>query len=458
MKIKTKAALLLFVWLIAILLPIIFVIYHFYARFEKEEEMENLQAAANEIVQNIHPSDLLNKNNSSLVLSNYLSNHTMIRVLDKTSTVRNQVSDRFELMDIPPKYSEIKEFYFDTYLQQKILIVRTPIRNGTEIIGTLEVISEPIELEQSLYHLFIIIGYVAFGAILISISGSFLLSRLLFLPLSRMIKIMKEIETSVEFRKLPLNRKSKDELYELSDTFNHMMERIESSVQKQRQFISDASHEFKTSLTIIEGYTSLLQRWGLENIDLQREAIDAVHKESIRMRQVTYQMLELAELEQEAKLLISGFDLVSLCKETIQLLQPLSSKKIFLYPSVQPIQIEADRFQIKQVLLIILDNALKYANQSINIQLENLDPHLCIHIIDDGKGIPTEELPFVFERFYRVDRSRNRQTGGSGLGLAIAKSIVTLHNGNIQINSEQNKGTVVNISLPMRKPFNFNES
>ena len=282
------------------------------------------------------------------------------------------------------------------------------------------------------------------------------MSRLLFLPLSRMIKIMKEIETSLEIRKLPLNRKSKDELYQLSETFNHMMERIETSMRKQRQFISDASHEFKTSLTIIEGYTSLIRRWGFENIDLHREALDAVHAESTRMKQVTYQLLELAELEHETKLTISDFDLVSLCKETIQLLQPLSSKEILLFPSAKSLLIEADRLQIKQVLLITLDNALKYANQRIEIHLENQDSHLCIRIVDDGIGIPSEELPFIFERFYRVDRSRSRQTGGSGLGLAIAKSIVNLHHGTIQMNSDRNSGTEVIISLPIRKPSNSN--
>ena len=145
---------------------------------------------------------------------------------------------------------------------------------------------------------------------LISISASFLLSKLLFLPLSRMVLTMKEIETSLEIRKLPLDRKSKDELYQLSETFNHLMERIEISMRKQRQFISDASHEFKTSLTIIEGYTSLIRRWGFENIDLHMEALDAVHEESKRMKHVTYQLLELAELEHEAKLTMCPFDLV----------------------------------------------------------------------------------------------------------------------------------------------------
>ncbi|MGO4495427.1 sensor histidine kinase [Paenibacillus sp. 2RAB27] len=447
MKIKTKAALLSFVWLIGILLPLIFVIYYFYAQFEKDEETELLQHAANEIFKNISSIDLLFEENN-LLLNSYLPNHTMIRAIDKTSVIKNQASNRFELLAIPPQHADIQEAYLDTYHQEKVMIVREPIRNGTEIIGTLEIISTPTELEQSLYRLILIIGYVALGAILLSLSGSFLLSRLLFLPLSRMIKIMKEIESSLEFRKLPLNPKSNDELYQLSETFNHMMERIETSMRKQRQFISDVSHEFKTSLTIIEGYTSLIQRWGFENMELHREALEAVHAESNRMKHVTYQLLELAELEHESKLIYCNFDLISLYTETIQLLQPLSSKKILLFPADKSLFIEADRLQIKQVLLITLDNALKYANQRIDIYLEHQESHVCIRIVDDGIGIPSEVLPFIFDRFYRVDRSRSRQTGGSGLGLAIAKSIITLHGGTIQLNSERNCGTEVIISLP----------
>lgn len=452
MKIKTKASLLSFVWLIGILLPLIFVIYYFYAQFEKDEETEHLQHAANEILANISSMDLLFKENNRL-LNKYLPNHTMIRAIDKSSTVKNQVSNRSDLVVIPPKYADIQEAYFDMYHQEKVIIVREPIRNGSEIIGTLEIISEPTELEQSLYRLIMIIGYVAIGAILLSLSGSFLLSRLVFLPLSRMIKIMREIESSLEIRKLPLNAKSNDELYQLSVTFNHMMERIETSMQQQRQFISDASHEFKTSLTIIEGYTSLIQRWGFENMELHREAIDAVHAESNRMKHVTYQLLELAELEHESRLSISNFDLISLCKETIHLLQPLSSKNMLLSPSASNLFLAADRLQIKQVILIILDNALKYANHRIDIYLEHQESHVCIRIVDDGIGIPSEVLPFIFDRFYRVDRSRSRQTGGSGLGLAIAKSIVTLHGGTIQLNSEWNCGTEVIISLPMKNPL-----
>ncbi|OCT14382.1 hypothetical protein A8709_26570 [Paenibacillus pectinilyticus] len=100
-----------------------------------------------------------------------------------------------------------------------------------------------------------------------------------------------------------------------------------------------------------------------------------------------------------------------------------------------------------------MDNALKYANHRIDIYLEHQESHVCIRIVDDGIGNPSEFLPFIFDRFYRVDRSRSRQTGGSGLGLAIAKSIVTLHGGTIQLNSEWNCGTEVIISLPMKNPL-----
>ncbi|WNR43111.1 HAMP domain-containing sensor histidine kinase [Paenibacillus roseipurpureus] len=457
MKIKTKAFLLSFGLLASILIPLFFVIYYFYSQYEIEEEIESLQQTANEIISHNSSMDLLQMENNPL-LNAYLPNHTLIRTIDPSSAVRNQVSNSNEFAAFPPQFMNTPQAYLDRFQDEAIIIVRSPITSGTEIVGTLEIISEPRELEQSLYHLIMITCLVALGAIFISISGSLLLARLLFSPLSRMITIMKEIETSMEIRKLPMNRKSKDELYHLADTFNHMMERIQMSMRKQRQFISDASHEFKTSLTIIEGYTSLLQRWGYEKIDLCTEAIAAVHAESIRMKHITYQLLELAELDHESKLSLSVFDLVSLCRETIQLLQPLSTKEIRLFTPSPILEIEADRLQIHQLLLIPLDNALKYAKQRIDVHLESHPSHLYIRILDDGIGIPSDELPFIFERFYRVDRSRSRQTGGSGLGLAIAKSIVELHQGTIQMKSERNQGTEVIIALPRKKTFNSSKN
>ncbi|MZQ85389.1 HAMP domain-containing protein [Paenibacillus sp. 5J-6] len=453
MKIKTKASLLSFFWLISILLPLTFIIYYLYAQYEKEEEMEILQFTANQILTHISPLELLQEDNNPM-LRTYLPDYSMIRSLDLSSKVINQAANTSELAVIPPKHIDTQESYSQKLNDQTVMIVRTPIRQGTEIIGTLEIVTEPIELDQSLYRLIGIIGIVTLAAMLISLSASFLLSKLLFLPLSRMIQTMKEIEMSLAIKKLPLNRKSKDELYQLSETFNHLMERIEISMKKQRQFISDASHEFKTSLTIIEGYTSLIRRWGFENTDLHMEALNAVHDESKRMKHITYQLLELAELEHEERLTLCVFDLVTLCKESIQLLQPLSNKEFMLISSGSDMMIEADRLQMKQVILIILDNAMKYMKHRTYIYLSKTDSNHCIRFVDDGIGIPTEELPFVFERFYRVDRSRSRQTGGSGLGLAIAKCIVNLHKGTIQISNAPHYGTEVIVTIPICKTSN----
>ncbi|NOV03867.1 HAMP domain-containing sensor histidine kinase [Paenibacillus planticolens] len=447
MKIKTKASLLSFVWLISILLPLTFAIYVLYARMEKEEEIATLESAANIILENTSPTELLQEGNTR-ILRKYLPDHTMIRTLDRSSEVINLASHTFEFFVVPPKHTDSPESYSQEVNHETILIVRTPIRQGANILGTLELVSEASELKENLYRLVSIMCVVTLTAMLISISASFLLSKLIFMPLSRMVQTLKEIQTNLQIKKLPLNHKSKDELYQLSETFNHLMERVETSMQKQRQFISDASHEFKTSLTILEGYTSLIRRWGFEEIDLHKEALTAIHEECIRMKHVTYQLLELADLEHEGQLTMSRFDLAALCKESIHLLQPLSSKEIRFISSEHHLIIEADKMKMKQVILIILDNAMKYGKQLIEVYLTKTDSSISIRIKDDGIGIPPEELPFVFERFYRVDRSRNRQTGGSGLGLSIAKRLVNQHQGTIEIHSELEKGTEVIISYP----------
>ncbi|MEC0227774.1 sensor histidine kinase [Paenibacillus alba] len=448
MKLKTKAALLSFLWLIGILFPLTSIIYLLYAKSEQEEALESVQQASSAIMENILPSQLVQTGNSQL-LKRYLTNHTMIRTLDQSSTVKNQAQRGFEFPAIQPKITLTPESYTEEFNHQIVMIVRTPILQDQDVIGTLELITVPVELQQSLLRLFSIMCIVTLIAIFFSISASFLLSKMLFLPISRIIQAMKNIEASLEIKKLPLDRKSKDELFQLSETFNHLMERIEASMQKQRQFISDASHEFKTSLTIMDGYTSLMSRWGYESMDLHQEALHAVQEECARMKQVTYQLLELAKLEHEGRLIISKFDLVKLCNECIQLLQPLTSKVIELSHDQSSILLQTDLFKLKQLIFIILDNALKYGQQHIDIYLSTTPSSYRIKIKDDGIGIPPEELPLVFERFYRVDRSRSRQTGGSGLGLSIAQRLIIQLKGTIEISSELEAGTIVTLTLPL---------
>jgi signal transduction histidine kinase len=212
--------------------------------------------------------------------------------------------------------------------------------------------------------------------------------------------------------------------------------------------VSDASHELKTPITIIESYAKMLRRWGMNDEKVQREAIETIYQESVRMKQLTQHLLNLVSSDDGEKLTLQTVDMMELCAHSAKVMRRMYKREIEIQSEYPNILISADNNKMKQLLLIILDNALKYSKTVITISLFKDQAGVYIRIKDRGIGIAEEELKHVFDRFYRVDRARQRKTGGVGLGLSIAQSIVKQSKGDIKIFSEENVGTVVEIFLP----------
>ena len=233
----------------------------------------------------------------------------------------------------------------------------------------------------------------------------------------------------------------------MGETFNKMIEILESNYEKQRRFISDASHELRTPLTVIESYTKLLKRWGKHDPHRLEEAINAIHDESIRMKNLTKQLLLLATNEQErATTLSEKINITAITMETAKKLSVAFDRDISVTTETEYFVLGSD-FQLKQVLFILIENGLKYSKAPIQINIEKDKDYIKLHFIDKGIGIPAEDLPHIFNRFFRVDKTRSRQTGGSGLGLSIAKSIIDAHNGKIEVASTINEGTTFTLFL-----------
>ena len=285
-------------------------------------------------------------------------------------------------------------------------------------------------------------------ALLFSTFGGIFVARMILKPISSMIETMEAVEGSLTLKKMPLPRQNQDELYKLTAAFNRMVERIEESLIRQRKFVSDASHELKTTLTIIESYASMLRRWGMEDVQVQKEAIETIYQEAIRVKKMTLQLLDLAATENKDELSVETFDLVSFCERIARLVKKLDNRHIEVITVEEELIITADPMKMKQLFLILLDNAMKYSKELIEIRLEDGSEAVSIRLRDYGIGIPDADISHVFERFYRVDLARHRKTGGTGLGLSIAKSIVQQHHGIISIASEEGKGTEVIIRLP----------
>lgn len=248
-------------------------------------------------------------------------------------------------------------------------------------------------------------------------------------------------------------RDSTDELVELTLTFNRMMDRIEKAYEKQKQFVSNASHELRTPIAVIQGYARMLERWGKDDRAILEESISAINKEAKNMQDLVEKLLFIARNDKDTMVLIKNeFDMSELMRELVRDTEMLNTEHKVESLIKPGIKVFGDPDRIKQALRIFVDNAIKYTEKGgvITIRLEEEDKYAVAVIKDTGIGIPENELPNIFDRFYRVDASRERNKGGHGLGLSIARIIVLRHGGRIKISSKVGGGTRFRVYFPLK--------
>lgn len=245
---------------------------------------------------------------------------------------------------------------------------------------------------------------------------------------------------------------AKNELKDLAMVINGMLDRIELSYNSQKQFVSDASHELRTPIAVIQGYAGMLERWGKTDKDVLDEGIAAISQEAASMKELVERLLFLARHDKKTLMLeMEVFDPLEVMSEIHREAKMLSSEHVFRLEPAENAQINGDKDMIKQLMRILLDNAIKYTPAGGNITLGvRRERNGCMLTVSDtGAGIPPEELPKIFERFYRCDETRQGNTSGHGLGLSIARIIVSAHKGQLKVRSKVGAGTTFSVFLPM---------
>ena len=235
------------------------------------------------------------------------------------------------------------------------------------------------------------------------------------------------------------------ELRSLAKSINEMMDRVNQAYSAQMRFVSDASHELRTPIAVIQGYAALLDRWGKSDPDVLQESIDSILTETEHMSALIRKLLFLAKSDQnrlhaqKEKILLN--DVASDIVREMAVLEP---KREVVYQEEAGVTLWADYDLMKQLLWIHGENAIKYTHDGgrITVRVWKDKKYGYVSIADDGVGIGEEDRAKIFDRFYRVDKSRNKEISGTGLGLAIARWIVECHDGEILLESEQGKGTV----------------
>ena len=235
------------------------------------------------------------------------------------------------------------------------------------------------------------------------------------------------------------------DLQGLEEAVNDLLDRMQAAYSQQTRFVSDASHELRTPIAVLKGYADLLDRWGKDDPQVRDEAITAIRAEAERMNRLVEQLLFLARGDSgRTPLQPKPTDLTELVREVWEESQMIDPDHQWVLDAPQPVPCTCDPDMIKQALRILSDNAAKYTPAGKTITLRsfvNPEGSPCLAVRDEGIGIKTEDAAHVFDRFYRSDRARTRQSGGAGLGLAIANWIVTQHNGHLEVYSWEGIGS-----------------
>jgi heavy metal sensor kinase len=332
----------------------------------------------------------------------------------------------------------------------RLRVLTVPITVDENVIGHLQVgASLRTVSEARTVLLVILVAGGSLAVLLAALVGAFLASRALA-PIDRLTNLALQINRADDLsRRIHVPGPPNDEIVQLAAAFNESLERLERLFNAQRRFLADVSHELRTPLTVIKGNVELLRRFGDDPASL-----DAIESEAERMSRLVGDLLLLAQADAGSlPIAREPVELDTLLLEVYGQMRVLANGVEMRIAEEDQARVIGDRDRLKQLLINLVSNALKYTPEGgrVSVGLARKNGWARLTISDTGPGIPPEDLPHVFDRFYRVDKARTRAQGGAGLGLAIAQRIVQLHGGRIEAVSEgiPGQGATFSIWLPL---------
>jgi heavy metal sensor kinase len=332
----------------------------------------------------------------------------------------------------------------------RVRVYTEPIVENQQLVGVIQVAQSLGNMDDTLSRLVAAILLSAPLLIGLAGAGGYLLAARALTPIDRMTRTARRITAQDLSARIALPE-TDDEVGRLAATLDHMIRRLDTAFRRERQFTSDASHELRTPLAAMQAIISVTRQERRSPQDYE-QALDDLAEETDRLRTLTENLLSLARGDAKEALALERVDLSTLLADLCDSLRPLAREKgLALDCDVgDGISLEADRDGLVRVFVNLLDNAIKYtANGNITVTIRRPVQRMVeVSIADTGSGISAQDLPHIFERFYRVSKSRAAR--GSGLGLAIAAQIVHTHGGQIDASSVVGAGTVLTVRLPIR--------
>jgi signal transduction histidine kinase len=340
-----------------------------------------------------------------------------------------------------------------THTSEKTIYAAAPIENeASEIVGAVLVVSsiEDIfvsvsEIEQKL------IMYTAITTLVMGVLV-FAVSHVLIDPLSSILSVVQKMSDGHWDQRIKIN--GRDEYAKLGHAFNEMAEKLEKVDNTRQEFVSNVSHELKTPLSSIKVLSESILLQDGAPVQMYREFLQDINSEVDRMTRVVSDLLQLVKLDQGGLgLNIQTANINTMVSDIFKRLIPLAGQRDIglTFEDVREVFIEADEMKLASAISNLVDNAVKYTPNggSVKVTVDADHQNAFITVSDTGIGIKEEDQGRIFDRFYRVDKTRDRETGGTGLGLAITYSTVRLHNGSIRVVSKENEGSSFIVRLPI---------
>ncbi|MGN0317348.1 MAG: sensor histidine kinase [Lachnospira sp.] len=293
---------------------------------------------------------------------------------------------------------------------------------------------------------------IQFIIITIGIAFVILIAYLTRRPFKATFEIVEDISLGHTDKRLPL--KGCTELVNLAEDFNDIMDKASEIDKSRAEFVSNVSHELKTPITSIKVLADSLNTQEDVPVELYKEFMQDITSEIDRESKIIDDLLTLVRLDKSAATMnVSGVNLNEMMELVLKRLKPIAQRKNIelLFESFRPVVAQVDEVKLTQVISNLVENAIKYNNNDgwVHVSLNADHQYFYVRVEDSGIGIPQESQSKVFDRFYRVDKARSRETGGTGLGLAIVRNIVLMHHGTIKIHSEENVGTTFTLRIPL---------
>lgn len=327
-------------------------------------------------------------------------------------------------------------------------VITRPIYQNSKLVGHLQGASSLETIQSATDRLLIIMLLASLGALVLAFTWGYGLASRAMYPLTQIAETAQTIVAADDLARRIPTPTTQDELGSLINTINQMLERLEKVFTTQQQFVADISHELRTPVTAIQGNIEIIKRFGNDPASVQ-----AIEKEAQRMARLIGDLLMLARVEVgQLPLMKTQVELDTLLLEIYNQARLLSQDRLKItLGDFEHIVIDADSDRLKQLLLNLITNALKYTPDGgiVALNMRRLDTDAEITVSDTGIGIPPDDLPHIFDRFYRVDKARSRNEGGAGLGLSIAQWIAEAHGGQLSVQSKLGKGSTFTLHLPL---------